>query len=229
MPTSILAPDLAAPPKREHAGVAFNVLQPTCTPTLADSDTRPTAIPERLWNELVDLRPTLNKRGSVHAEPLPGLVLLLAGLGMAFTFTLGKTASGFTAAWMRLRKPVALALSGLLILAAGVVGIVLGYKRGKVVYRHPKAMTRGSMYGLAERISANLNIGEPVPTDLDALLRERSEESRDRLTQDGWFQRLVVREDDKGRYSIISKGPDGSLDTDDDIVKGVEAGKKVEY
>jgi len=158
-----------------------------------------------------------------------GLVLFLVGVGMAFKFVLGRTSGGLTAVWMHLRKPVALALAGLLILAAGVAGVVIGYKRGTVVYRHPKAMTRGSMYSIAERISANLKIGEPVPTDLDALLHERSEESRDRLTQDGWFQRMVVREDDKGKYSIISKGPDGSLDTDDDIVKVVEAGKKIEY
>jgi len=43
----------------------------TPTPTLADSEIRPTVIPESIWRELVWSRPTLNKRGSVHAEALP--------------------------------------------------------------------------------------------------------------------------------------------------------------
>jgi len=40
-------------------------------PTLADSEIRPSTIPESIWLTLERHRTTLNKRGSVHAETLP--------------------------------------------------------------------------------------------------------------------------------------------------------------
>ncbi|MHC4201465.1 MAG: hypothetical protein ACYSU0_15855 [Planctomycetota bacterium] len=156
-----------------------------------------------------------------------GLVLLVVGLGMAFKFTFGKTASGSSAVWMRWRKPVALTCAGLLVLAVGVAGVVLAYKRGEVVYDHPRSVTRGSMYSLAKHVSLNLATGKPVPQDPESIARELPADSR--ALHDGWFRPLLVKKDGADRYAVVSKGADGNLGTEDDMVRVVEAGKEVKY
>lgn len=112
----------------------------------------------------------------------------------------------------------------ILLLALGV-GLYVPETRAKiwdtvkpVTYPFLEWMTRGEM----NRIADDLNTYEetyrqfPGPRGFDAWMDERYEDQT--LTRDSWDNRYQLRTGSRTTFRIISAGPDGSFDTEDDMV-----------
>jgi len=145
-----------------------------------------------------------------------GFGLLLVGLLLSAKIRMSRTERGLSF-FTSLRKPLGLAVVGIVLAVVGVAVVIVGASTSPPAYQYPGIVTHSRMANLNTLISAHQKAGEPVPVTMQAM-RAAWDLTTDDI-QDAWYRNLELRTEP---YEIVSAGPDGQFGTRDDLVASAE-------
>jgi hypothetical protein len=179
-----------------------------------------------LAQSTVESRPSYMHLGYTAAtmidvgKPLTGVCvgLLLLGALLTTKFRLYRSERSGLCVSASLRRPIPLAIFGFLVATTAVVVYLKAPER--LTHSTPSAssVTKDHIEFLQGYVKAMTAKGEPVPTDLRQMQVAWKIDSM--FMVDGWLREMVFRvaqEHGHQAYHVVSAGPDGRFDTNDDI------------
>ncbi|MDJ0974860.1 MAG: type II secretion system protein GspG [Planctomycetota bacterium] len=111
-----------------------------------------------------------------------------------------------------------------IVILGGLIAIV-GPNVWKALFESEQDTATIQMDRIAQAIDLYRLREKSVPDSLDQLTQEDEKTGEayiDNIPQDPWGNEYDYRPDGKRKFFLSSAGPDGQLDTDDDIIHGAK-------